>query len=85
VVEVRLAASRRRSSVVNATTTGAAIGAGVGFGLSATVFRCHACVESWTGFLVLAGAGIGAAVGASVATARLARPDHEARVIYSAP
>jgi hypothetical protein len=85
VVEVRLAASRRRSSVLNATATGAAIGAGVGFGLGATVFRCHACVESWAGFLVLAGAGVGAAVGASVATARLARPDREARVIYSAP
>jgi len=86
VLELRLAASRRPSSVLKATATGAAIGAGLGLGFDAIVLRCRAaCAESWTSVLVLLGAGVGAAVGASIATARIGRPDHEARVIYSVP
>jgi len=81
VVEVRLARSRRRSSIAAASATGAAIGAGVGLALSATVFGCHgACAEDWTRVLVLAGTGIGAGVGASIAAAR---PNRDERVIYS--
>jgi len=45
------------------------------------VFGCHgACAEDWTRVLVLAGTGIGAGVGASIAAAR---PNRDQRVIYS--
>src|SRR5436305_5698925 len=56
VHEVRLARSRRRASITGAAATGAAIGAGVGLALSATIFGCRSvCAEDWTRVVVLSG------------------------------
>jgi hypothetical protein len=81
--ELSSASTRRGLSALETTGAGAAIGAGVGLALSISVFRCGACVESWTRVLVLVGAGAGAAVGGSIAAARSARPNRDHRVIYS--
>ena len=83
VVQLSATGQRRRGAVLKATATGAAIGAGVGLALSATIFRCGAgCAEDWTRVAVTVGTGVGAAVGATVAAGHRG---HELRLIYSAP